>query len=158
MKNIIRLWLLCFLITSIFGCGISSITQVNNSIVEYRNSSSKVTLGDTKEKVLSILIPTQSKLPITEQKEQESYIKDGKRIEIYYFRSKQEIDGLTTDDEFTPYIFTDGILTGTGWQVLGGPKSVGQTSPSTTVNVQPQKKQRCTTIYTSTKGYQTICR
>ena len=35
-------------------------------------------------------------------------------------------DGLTTDDEFTPYIFNNGKLVGIGWQVLGGPKSQGQ--------------------------------
>ncbi|MCH2386777.1 MAG: hypothetical protein MK240_01115 [Opitutales bacterium] len=34
-------------------------------------------------------------------------------------------DHLTTDDEFTPYIFTDSVLTGIGWAVLGGPKSRG---------------------------------
>ena len=45
-------------------------------------------------------------------------------------RSSQQPDGLTTDDEFTPYIFTNGILTGIGWTVLGGPKTQGQVPQS----------------------------
>jgi len=53
-------------------------------------------------------------------------LKDGKKIEIYYFRSGRQPDGLITDDEFTPYVFTDEVLTGIGWQVLGGPNSIGQ--------------------------------
>jgi len=54
-------------------------------------------------------------------------------IEIYFMRSGRQPDGLRTDDEFTPYVFNDGKLVGVGWQVLGGAKSQGQTSPVTNV-------------------------
>jgi hypothetical protein len=46
-------------------------------------------------------------------------------------RSARQPDGLTTDDEFTPYIFNDGRLVGIGWQVLGGPKTQGQATSDT---------------------------
>ena len=33
---------------------------------------------------------------------------------------------MTTDDEFTPYIFEDGKLIAIGWHILGGPKTKGR--------------------------------
>jgi len=46
-------------------------------------------------------------------------------------RSARQPDGLTTDDEFTPYIFNDERLVRIGWQVLGGPKALGQATSDT---------------------------
>jgi hypothetical protein len=105
------------------GCATVSIDSV---IDKYRTEAPKVKLGDTKENVLSILLPTQEGLSSQSSKSFESYIQDGKVIEIYYMRSGRQPDGLTTDDEFTPYVFTDGALTGIGWTVLGGAKTQGQ--------------------------------
>lgn len=164
MKQGFKLWILCLLTITLSGCtGLrtdeEAALRIDKSIDAYRNASSKVQLGEKKEKVLSVLMPTQVELPLMAQKEQEAYFKGGKRIEIYYFRSKRYPDGLTTDDEFTPYVFTDGVLSGIGWHVLGGPKSVGQTTPETQIDIDMQKEQqpKCTTIYTTSKGYQTIC-
>jgi len=50
-------------------------------------------------------------------------------VEIYFMRSGWQPDGLTTDDEFTPYIFHDGKLVGIGWSMIGGSKSQGQAQP-----------------------------
>ncbi len=44
-------------------------------------------------------------------------------VEIYYMRTGWVSDGITTDDEFTPFIFNNGQLVGIGWASLGGPKS-----------------------------------
>lgn len=130
--------------------------QIDEVTDKYRSAAAKVSLGDSKEKVLSVLSPTQVNLPAKAQKQPEVFLKEGKRIDIYFFRSRRQPDGLTTDDEFTPYVFTDGVLTGVGWQVLGGPRSVGQTTPETNVHIE-QKRPQCTTVYTSSKGYQTVC-
>lgn len=130
--------------------------QIDEAIDSYRSAAAMVNLGDSKEKVLSVLSPTQIGLRAKAQKQPEAFLKEGKRIEIYFFRSGRQPDGLTTDDEFTPYVFTDGVLTGVGWQVLGGPKSVGQTTPETNVHIE-QNKPQCTTVYSSSKGYQTVC-
>jgi hypothetical protein len=43
-------------------------------------------------------------------KQPDRYVKDGVNVEIIYFRSGWQSDGLTTDDEFTPYLFNDGKL------------------------------------------------
>jgi hypothetical protein len=56
------------------------------------------------------------------------YKKEGILVDILYFRSGWNSDGLTTDDEFTPYIFNDGKLVAVGWQFIGGKKSQGQSS------------------------------
>lgn len=130
--------------------------QIDETIDNYLSAAAKVNLGDSKEKVLSVLSPTQDNLPAKALKQPEAFLKEGKRIDIYFFRSSREPDGLTTDDEFTPYVFTDGVLTGVGWQVLGGPRSVGQTTPETNVHIE-QKQPQCSTVCSSSNGCQTVC-
>ena len=58
----------------------------------------------------------------------EAFIKDGKKVEILYYRSAWTSDGLMTDDEYTPtpYVFENGRLVAIGWTTLGGPKNVAQ--------------------------------
>ena len=125
---------------SLVGC---ASLQIDSAISQYRAVASKVKLGDSKEDALSALNPTQQGLSGSESKPPEAYIQDGKTIEIYYFRSGRQPDGLTTDDEFTPYTFTNGKLTGIGWSVLGGAKSHGQViQPAPVTNIEQK-----TTIY-----------
>jgi len=102
--------------------------QVNQAMIKYNSVKEQVSLGDTKNKVLGILNPTLSPLSSNMMKQSEKYMKDGVLVEVYFFRSGLQPDGLTTDDEFTPYIFNDGKLVGIGWTMLGGAKSQGQTS------------------------------
>jgi len=115
------------------GC---AVINIDKSISAHDAVADQVKLGDSKEKVLSILLPTQKDLLKRASKRPDKYIKDGVRVEIYYMRSGRQPDGLTTDDEFTPYIFNDDVLVGIGWVSIGGPKTQGQTTPTTNVNVQ----------------------
>lgn len=105
--------------------------EIDSAINKYEATADQVELGDSKEKVLAILAPTQEGVPKSSRKNSDKYLKDGVRVEIYYMRSARQPDGLTTDDEFTPYLFNDGKLVGIGWQVLGGPKSQGQATSDT---------------------------
>lgn len=134
MRKILVL-LLCL---GLYGC---ATLAIDSSVKQYRFAASKVKLGDKKEDVLSILLPTQSGLSFNASKSPEAFTQDGKKIEIYYMRSGRQPDGLTTDDEFTPYVFTDGVLTGIGWVVLGGAKSHGQ------VVEPPSNIQQTTIVY-----------
>ena len=109
---------------------------IDKAINEYNIVAHKINLGDSKEKVLSILVPTQGSLSVREIKQPERYTKNGVKVDIYYFRTLRQPDGLTTDDEFTPYVFNDDKLVGIGWTVLGGPNTKGQVVPQTNVNVQ----------------------
>jgi hypothetical protein len=108
--------------------------QIDSSIAKYEAMADKIELGDKKENVLSVLMPTQESVPKSSRKNPEKYIKEGVKVEIYYMRSARQPDGLTTDDEFVPYLFNNGILVGIGWQVLGGPKTQGQATSSTYIS------------------------
>lgn len=128
---ILRSFLFVLLVFSLSGC---VRLAIDKSIAAYDSVASQIQLGDKKDKVLSILLPSQEGLPKNAMKRPEQYIKDGVKVEIYFMRSARVPDGLTTDDEFTPYIFNNDILVGIGWTVLGGPKTQGQVTPE--VNVQ----------------------
>lgn len=130
MKKIISLLVVTFLVT---GCVPS--LQISDAIKQYDAIAEQVQLGQSKEYALSVLLPTQESLPAKLKKRPEQYIKDGVKVEIYYIRSLHQSDGLTTDDEFIPYVFNDGKLVAIGWSTLGGPKTQGQTTPRTNVTV-----------------------
>jgi len=110
--------------------------QIDSAISKYEAVADQVELGDKKDKVLTILLPTQKDLDNSRKKRPEKYIKEGVKVEIYYMRSARQPDGLTTDDEFVPYLFNDGKLVGVGWQVLGGPKTQGQATSDTYISNQ----------------------
>lgn len=114
------------------GCMPRELRTIDNAISEYNEKSAAVKLGDSKEKVLAILIPTQAGLSKQASKRPESFVNDNLLTEIYFFRSSRQADGLTTDDEFTPYVFKNGTLAAIGWTSLGGPKSVAHPVPVNT--------------------------
>ena len=125
MRTII---LLAVLAISFSGC-----EGVNSSIKKYYAVAGQVQLGDSKEKVFGILMPTQEELPFDEMKSLDSYMEGNDFMEIHYFRSGKQPDNLTTDDEFTPYIFKNGVLIAIGWKTLGGPKSHGKVVPPASI-------------------------
>ena len=112
------------------GCAVASIDPKIN---QYGKLAPQISLGDSKAKFLEVFAPLFD-LPQTYQKPTDQYLQDGKTVEIYYIRSARFPDGLTTDDEFAPYIFTDSVLTGIGWAVLGGPKSRVQIPTGVNIN------------------------
>jgi len=127
MKNVF-LALLCL---GLVGCA----TTWQQTVDDYVAVAPKVELGMSKQQVIDILGPTQKRLTNTEIKQPDRYIKDGVNVEILYFRSGWQADGITTDDEFTPYLFNDGKLVSIGWASLGGAKSQGQATSNTMINV-----------------------
>jgi hypothetical protein len=133
MRNCMPVLLAGFL--GLAGCATPD-EFIDKAISRYEAVESQIQLGDPKDKVLSIIEPTQRELESSWRKKPEKYIKEGVLVEIYYARSARQADGLTTDDEFTPYVFNDGKLVDIGWTAIGGAKSQGQTTPTTNVNVQ----------------------
>ena len=130
MKKIL---LIVFIALTFVGCN-----GINPAIAKYKKVANQVDLGDSKEKVLAILLPTQEGLCGSCGKAPTKYIKDGVKTEIYYMRTLRQPDGLTTDDEFTPYVFKSNKLVAIGWETLNVSKSQGQVVPinNTSVNVQ----------------------
>ena len=117
---------------------LSACSPYQLTVDDYVAVAPQISLGMAKQEVISILQPSQRRLSNTEIKQPDMYTKDGVSVEILYFRSGWQSDGLTTDDEFTPYLFNDGKLVAVGWAVLGGAKSQGQARSSTSVNVTNQ--------------------
>ena len=114
--------------------GCSAAHYIDKATAQYDQVENRVNLGDSKEQVLAILMPTQESVPRNSRKKSDRYLKDGVNVEIYYMRTGRQADGITTDDEFTPCIFNDGKLVGIGWNLIGGPKSQGQTTSDTYIN------------------------
>ena len=137
MKHFLKILLALLALLTVSTCvGDQTGVQIDSGIAKYNAVADRVQLGDSKNKVLGILNPTQEGIPQINRKNPDKYIKSNVLVEIYYFRTGRQPDGLTTDDEFTPYLFNDGKLVAIGWQVLGGPKSVGQViQPAPVTNV-----------------------
>lgn len=121
-----RLLLILFASYALLAC---SNMNIRHAINEHDQAASNIELGDSKEQVLAVLLPIQEKVPYKERKRAERYMEKDTLVEVFYARTAMYHDGLVTDDEFTPYIFHDGVLVGIGWQKLGGPKTQGQSQP-----------------------------
>lgn len=124
---------------SILALGCTPVYRIDQAISNYDKVADQISLGQTKKEVLSILLMGQRSLPGTTRKRPEQYIKEKIHVEIYYMRTGRQPDGLTTDDEFTPYIFNDGILVAIGWNFIGGPKSEGKVVQPAPVFINNQK-------------------
>lgn len=93
---------------------------IEGAVRKYEAVADQVKLGDSKQQVLALLSPTHEGLPASLLKEAENYYKDGVIVDIYYARSgphppKYSPDRLRADEDFTPYVFHDGILVAIGW-------------------------------------------
>ncbi|MCE5186649.1 MAG: hypothetical protein LLF76_11045 [Planctomycetaceae bacterium] len=127
-SNLIALMLLTASILT--GC-----SNVGSAIRAYHTAAPQVQLGMSKDHVLSILEPTQASIPLRQQKSPEQYMQNGKLVEIYFFRSYSNYDEVRTDDEFTPYVFRDGILESIGWTALGGPGTQAIPRPEQNITI-----------------------
>jgi hypothetical protein len=104
-------------------------SRIDEAIARYRSEAAHVKLGDSKDQVLARLQPTQFELESNEIKGPQAFPSqtatgEDSIIEVHFFRSARHTDeapdrdGRPLDDNFTPYIFTDDVLTGIGWNTL----------------------------------------
>lgn len=100
------------------------IEELDTAMAHFRQEVGKIRIGDSKDSVLSVLSPTQSRLRSEWQKPPQSYDEGGDLLDICYIRTNVVPDGSVTDDEFTPFIFRDGVLVSIGWRMIGGPVSL----------------------------------
>jgi len=119
-------FILGFVGLSLLGGCVPATSPYQTTVDNYVAAYSKVSLGMTIAEIDTILSSTQALLSSSEIKQPDKYRKNGKNVDIIYYRSGWNSDGLTTDDEFTPYVFNNGKLVAIGWQSLGGAKSQGQ--------------------------------
>ncbi len=107
------------------GCA-GLVSPYQQTVDDYMAAYPQVELGMNKVQIAEILTASQSRLSSSEIKQPDRYMKDGVAIDIIYYRSGWQSDGITTDDEFTPYLFNDNKLVAIGWHAIGGAKSQGQ--------------------------------
>ncbi len=117
-----------FHILIVFLIGLTGCIDI--AISRHEKISSSIELGDSIKSVLPKLNNAMRGLSSDRKKRSDQYIKRGVRVEIHYARSLRQPDDLTTDDEFTPYVFNDGVLVAIGWRTIGGVKSQGQSPTS----------------------------
>lgn len=120
--------------------------EITYTLGDYKINAPKIRIGDSQDAVL-LLLPRQRKYGERPwifssasdywawhvhrilAKPPRFYFDNGSLVQIYYVRSSWIRDSRVTDDEFTPYIFRDGVLTSIGWRVLGGPNSFSSPPP-----------------------------
>ena len=126
----LRYCVLFFLMFSISSCCvISALIDLDDSVQKMTAWGQKMTasvefeqirfsslkLGQDKEYVLGLALPTQKNLPLDFSKQPEQFRnKNGELIEIYYMRSGWLASESVTDS-FTPLTFTSGVLTSIGY-------------------------------------------
>ena len=120
----LRVSMLVALVMVLQGCATGQ--TVRSAIDAYEKVAPTVELGQHKDQVLAVLLPTQEGLSAKSTRPPESYLEDSKRVEVYFFRIRTFSDGLLTDDEFIPYVFREGVLEAIGWTAIGGPKTQAQ--------------------------------
>ena len=96
--------------------------QIDGADGDYESAADQVNIGDSRDEVLAILLPTQKNPPVRTTNQTEGQA----TVETYYMRSGSQAEDLTTDEEITPYTVRNGELVGIGWSTLGKPKSQGR--------------------------------
>lgn len=130
-------WTILALMAVMPSCA-GSVYQIDSAARKFRELQPSLELGMSKGDVLTLVLPLNEKLDNSTSMAPEMYVdSQGRNIEIHFARSSRQADGLTTQDEFTPLVFTDNVLTAIGWASLGGPKTGGQARDSTTVIINP---------------------
>jgi hypothetical protein len=89
---------------------------------EYALVKDQVRLGMSRPAFNKIMKPVSDKTLPASRRNDETYTEDGDIVDIVYVRSGWVSDGIQTDDEYTPYVFRDGILVAFGWRAIGGMK------------------------------------
>src|SRR4051812_41545118 len=107
--DLFRMVLVLFSLGAMSGCGIAREIEFNNAMNNYHAAARLVHLGESRDKVLARLQPTQDELPGKLLRTPEQFIESNPNggqtlTEIYYFRSGGSRNGINADDEFTPYI------------------------------------------------------
>jgi hypothetical protein len=132
IANVVSCWLIAW---ALGGCALErwskdySNARIDEAIARFHTEAAKVKPGDSEDAVLALLQPTQFELQGNEIKGAAAIpnLTDSDKVQIitiHFFRSARhqdealKPDGTPPDDDFTPYVFTDGVLTGIGWDYM----------------------------------------
>lgn len=82
----------------------------------------QINLGMSRGDFDVLMHPVQSATFDDWRRSDESFTRDSSVIDIVYIRTDWIRDDVETDDEYTPYVFRDGLLVAFGWRSIGGMK------------------------------------
>ncbi|MGH7380881.1 MAG: trypsin-like peptidase domain-containing protein [Candidatus Methylomirabilales bacterium] len=129
---------ICLLVLlSVAGCALASIGRIESAISRYNENIGRVRIGMSEQEVRNILgdpSPPGYVYPL-----ERTTLSDQTPVTILYYRTARIPDGLTTDDEMTPFLFTGDRLRAFGWRAVRvyRPGSEGQASTGTCFAVRP---------------------
>ncbi len=126
MRPILMVIILCTA-----GCA----NVIDLAVREHLDVAPSIRLGDSLQDVHPRLESAQAGLPQSARKFPDKFMEGDVEVYVYFARSANQPDGITTDDEFTPYVFRNGILTAIGWTTLGGPKTQAQAVSDTYIHI-----------------------
>jgi hypothetical protein len=89
----------------------------------FNKASDGVYIGMEKRDFDVVMRPVNNATQSDRKRRSEGFRRNGSLYEIVYIRSGHVADGALTDDEYTPFLFQDGVLIGYGWTALGGKKT-----------------------------------
>lgn len=121
-----RLNLFFIIVITLILNGCAPIPSMQSSGLEYKIIAPKILIGDDKEYVLSMLIPSQANIPSQMQRKPERFMNYGEVVDIYFLRTEINSGNLNSDDDFTPYVFKKGILSFVGWRYVSRSSYHGQ--------------------------------
>ena len=98
------------------GCAPSLVTQ--QAVANYQTVAVKVSIGDAKDHVLSILQTSQDEIPAHFKKRPERYLSYGVPVEIHFIRTDLASGMANADEDFTPYLFKNDVLVSVGWRYV----------------------------------------
>jgi hypothetical protein len=100
-------------------------TDYNQSqLSQFREAMGEIHLGDSKDRVLSLLSALESAPPTNYRRNTMRRGREQYEIsDVYYFRTSPVPYDCPIEDEFTPFIFQDEVLVSIGWRMLDGPHS-----------------------------------
>lgn len=117
MKNrLFEVVTLAILMVGLHGCAPNTVTeQAVQAVEEYDKAYSKISIGDARGHVLAILDISQQVIPLRFKKRPERYLSYGEQVEIHFVRTGFESGISNDDDDYTPYVFKNGVLVSIGW-------------------------------------------
>ena len=95
----------------------------DNLVKETNISLQALSLGMAKSEALPEIQKWQRKFISLDgeyHKPSEQFMRDGKRVQIFYVMTSRIPDGTITPEEFTPIVFENDRLVSIGWTALGG--------------------------------------
>ena len=124
MRLVLHFFFAMLIALVVSGCVPTSSMQ--SSVLEYKIIAPKIFIGDDKEYVLAMLIPSQVNIPSQMRRKPEKFLNYGEAVDIYFLRSGINSGDLNSDDDFTPYVFKKDILSFVGWRYVSGSTYHGQ--------------------------------